>query len=51
VEHNSNGSVKLDDNNKPIKNLFYITEKGCENKLGFRYEKNLADISRTIVSD
>ena len=51
VEHNSNGSIKLDDNDRPIKDLFYITEKGSENKLGFRYEKNLADISRTIVSD
>ena len=51
IEHNSNGSIKGDINNRPIKDLFYITEKGSENKIGFRYEKNLADISRTIVSD
>lgn len=33
------------------KRLFYITEKGKVNQLGFRYEKNLQDISRTINSD
>ena len=33
------------------KRLFYITEKGKENKIGFRYEKNLNNISRTIASD
>lgn len=51
IEHNANGSIKLDENGKPIKNVFYITEKGKENKLGFRYEKNLSNISRNIVSD
>ena len=34
-----------------IKNVFYITEKGMENKLGFRYEKNLSNISRTLTSN
>ena len=33
------------------KRLFYITEKGKENQLGFRYEKNLSNISRVINSD
>jgi phage-related protein len=33
------------------KRIFYITEKGKENKLGFRYEKNLSNISRTLKSD
>jgi phage-related protein len=33
------------------KKLFYIREKGMENKLGFRYEKNLSSISRDIKSD
>jgi hypothetical protein len=28
-----------------------MTEKGMENKLGFRYEKNLSNISRNIDSD
>ena len=41
--------------NKPVqimdKRIFYITEKGKENKLGFRYEKNLSNISRTLKSD
>jgi hypothetical protein len=34
-----------------LKKVFFITEKGKENKLGFRYEKNLKDISRNIASD
>ena len=33
------------------KRIFYITEKGKRNQLGFRYEKNLTNISRTINSD
>ena len=33
------------------KRIFYITEKGSENKIGFRYEKNLENISRTINSN
>ena len=36
---------------KMDKKIFYITEKGVENKLGFRYELNLQNISRTIKSD
>lgn len=35
---------------KMRKKVFYITEKGVENKLGFRYEKNLSNISRTFDS-
>lgn len=35
---------------KMRKKVFYITEKGKENKLGFKYEKNLNDISRTFDS-
>lgn len=33
------------------KRVFYITEKGKENKLGFRYGKNLSGLTRTINSD
>lgn len=33
------------------KRVFYITEKGKENQLGFRYEQNLSDISRKIASN
>lgn len=51
IEHKSNGSVIKDDDGNYLKKVFYITEKGRENKLGFRYEKNLKDISRSIVSD
>ena len=51
IEHKSNGSVVKDEEGNYLKKIFYITEKGRENKLGFRYEKNLKDISRTIVSD
>ena len=35
---------------KMRKKVFYMTEKGMENKLGFRYEKNLSNISRTLDS-
>ena len=59
TEHDDNGKVlketvtKEDGTTyeKMKKKVFYITEKGVENKLGFRYEKNLSDISRTIKSD
>lgn len=33
------------------KRIFFVTEKGSENKLGFRYELNLSNITRTIKSD
>lgn len=50
IEHKKNGTVVQDENNY-VKKLFFITEKGKENKIGFRYEKNLKDISRTINSE
>lgn len=57
TEHEENGKVKTDivkENNKTYnkmrKKVFYITEKGIENKLGFKYTKNLSDISRTFDS-
>lgn len=66
IEHKENGKIETDliDSNGNIvdssyedetyermrKKVFYITEKGMENKLGFRYEKNLANISRTLDS-
>ena len=50
IEHLDNGKVTQDENGY-IKKVFYITEKGKENKIGFRYEKNLKDISRTISSE
>ena len=51
IEHNPNGSVIKDSDGEYLKKVFYITEKGRENKVGFRYEKNLKDISRNIVSE
>jgi hypothetical protein len=32
------------------KHVFFMTEKGKTNKLGFRYEKNLSSINRTLDS-
>lgn len=58
IEHDERGKVPTEiitKNGKAYermkKQIFYITEKGVENKLGFRYEKNLSNISRTIKSD
>lgn len=51
IEHEENGNIVKDENNRMIKKLFYMTEKGKENKLGFRYEKNLKNISRTLDSN
>ena len=51
IEHESNGIVKKDSNNKMIKNVYYITEKGKDNIYGFRYGQNLSNITRNIVSD
>ena len=58
IEHMDNGKIITDtitdeDGTKyeqMRKKVFYITEKGIENKLGFRYEKNLSNISRTFDS-
>lgn len=51
AEHNQNGSLKEDANGNYCKKIFYITEKGNVNQVGFRYGKNLKDITRTITSD
>lgn len=66
TEHYENGKIKTDtvecdEETKSLygtdtyermrKKVFYIKEKGMENKLGFRYEKNLSSISRDIKSD
>lgn len=58
IEHEDNGEIIADiyENidgkkyEKMRKKVFYITEKGVENKIGFRYEKNLSNISRTFNS-
>lgn len=51
IEHDKNGRVLLDKNGKTKKHIFFMTEKGNENKLGFRYEKNLSNITRTTDSN
>lgn len=66
TEHYENGKIKtetveydetmqtllgLSSYEKMKKNMFFIKEKGMENKLGFRYEKNLSSISRDIKSN
>lgn len=51
IEHKENGKVVRNEGGEYSKQFFYITEKGMENKVGFRYEKNLKDISREINSD
>ena len=51
IDHKSNGTVVRDSDGEYLKKVFFITDKGRENKLGFRYEKNLKDISRNIASD
>ena len=58
IEHKENGKIVTDlvtnedgtSYEKMRKKVFYITEKGVENKLGFKYEKNLSNISRTFDS-
>lgn len=50
IEFDKNGKILLDENGRMKKHIFFMTEKGNVNQLGFRYEKNLADISRTVDS-
>lgn len=51
IEHDEAGHINCDNNDIMQKNLYYITEKGVDRPLGFRYEKNLSNISRSIISD
>lgn len=50
-DYNEDGSEFLVDKERQKKQIFYIREKGMENPIGFRYQKNLSSISRTIKSD
>jgi DNA-binding PadR family transcriptional regulator len=40
-----------DNDDKMIKKVYYITDKGRTSIYGFRYGKNLSNISRNIVSN
>lgn len=50
IPHTSMGKVSIKDG-KIEKYVHFITEKGNENLIGFRYTKNLTDINRTLNSD
>lgn len=50
IEFDNNGRVKLDENGRMKKHVFFMTEKGSVNYNGFRYEKNLSGISRNVDS-
>ena len=50
IKHDEQGKTLINNDNKPEKYIHFITEKGNEQLTGFRYEKNLSDISRTINS-
>ena len=50
IDYDMNGKIKNIDK-KPQKFIYFITEKGNEKLLGFRYEKNLTNISRTLNSN
>lgn len=49
IQHKDNGVV-VKDQDDYLKELFFITEKGTENKIGFRYEKNLSSVDRELDS-
>jgi len=51
VEHENDGSIKLDENKKPIKKILFKDFAGSENYAGFKYGTNLKSITRTIDSD
>ncbi len=50
IEYDRNGKVLLDENGRQKKHVTFITEKGSDKYAGFRYEKNLSGINRTIDS-
>lgn len=51
IEYDTNGRILLDENGKMKKHVFFMTEKGADQYAGFRYEKNLSSISRTVDSN
>lgn len=50
-KHNENGKIILDENGHQNKSVFYITEKGNEHHLGFKYKHNITGISRKKISE
>lgn len=51
IEHDDRGKVLLDENGKMKKHVFFMTERGEDNPYGFRYEKNLSFITRSVDSN
>ena len=49
--HEQNGHIKRDEDGRLQKYIYFITEKGNQQLVGYRYEKNLSNISRTNNSD
>ena len=50
IEFDANGHIKLDEQGRMKKHIAFMTEKGSVNYAGFRYEKNLAGINRSVDS-
>jgi hypothetical protein len=50
VEHEEDGHIKLNKNNRPIKTIRFKEYTGKNNFAGFRYGINLSSISRSIDS-
>lgn len=51
IEFDDNGRVIKDEDGKMKKHVFFITEKGKDQEMGFRYEKNLNSVTRTVDSN
>lgn len=51
IEHNDNGTIKLDDDGDPIKTVSFHEYIGKDNYAGFVYGLNLDSITRTIDSE
>ena len=52
VEHNTNGSLTLDETtHKPNKKIYFTQFSGNDNFAGFKYGINLNSIERTVESD
>ena len=51
VEHNEDGSIKLDGNYKPNKKVYLKEYAGKDNFAGFKYGINLNSVQRTLNSD
>lgn len=51
IEHESDGRIKRDENNRPLKSVCFKEDIGNHLYYGFTYGIDLSSISRTIVSD